>query len=103
AAVFSDKQSLHVSGTLLLPGGSQKGSLQKTVLQLGLADVDLEALSKAVPAVRAAGLEGNLGGKLEVQIEHADLDPAALKTLKASVRLQNAAVKMKDLGSPLEN
>ncbi len=99
----SAKQNIHITGTLLLPSATKKGFVEKVTLQTGLADLDLRELAKAVPVVRSAGLEGNLGGKLEAQCQHADLGPDILKGLKASVRLQNVALKLQSLQSPFEN
>lgn len=102
AAAFSAKQNLHVEGLVRLPSGPQKGYAEKVSFRTGLADWDLEALSKAVPAVRSAGLEGNLGGKLDAEIRRMDFDPQAMKELEAAVKLQNGALKLRDIKSPFE-
>jgi hypothetical protein len=103
AALFSAKQNVHLSGLLMLPQEGQKGSLEKFVFKTGLADWDLAQLSQALPSLEAVGLEGNLGGRLELQCDHMDLDAQFMKNLEASVKLQNGAVKLQSQKSPFEN
>ena len=102
-ALFSAKQNVHLSGLLKLPQSGQTGYLEKAIFQTGLADWDLAKLAKAFPAVKAAGLEGNMGGKFQLECKHMDLGTQSLKNLEASAKLLNGAVKLQSLDSPFEN
>ncbi len=101
-AFFSVKQNMRASGRLKLPQAGKKGFLEKVILQAGLADWDLVKLGQVFGAVKAAGLEGNLGGKIELRCDYADLEPRFLNNLQASVKFQNGAMKLRNLKSPFE-
>lgn len=103
AALFSAKQNVHMSGLLMPPQKGQRGFLKKFAFQTGLADWDLAQLSQALPFLKAMNLEGNMGGKFELQCDHMDLDGQFMKSLEASAKIQNGAVKLKSQKSPFEN
>lgn len=102
AAVAGDEQNARIHGLLQLPQKNQKGFFEKTTVQIGLADLDLETLAKAIPATRSLGLEGNLGGRLELHFDRVVLEPQAIQNLKASAQWKNGAIKPRSLPGPLE-
>ena len=102
ASYYSDQPNLRVKGILGPPFLGQKAHLEKITAECGLADLDLEKLSRVYVWVQAARLEGNLGGRLEAECQRMDTDEEAQKNMKATIHVRQGAVKMNALPSPFE-
>lgn len=103
AAVFGKAQNLSLEGSLTPPqGASSPGRLENFSLRLDLGTVDLDALSRAVPAVASTGLT-RVEGDLQAQIQRLELEPSRMAQAKARVTLQKGAVSLSQVALPLED
>lgn len=102
AAVFGDKPNMDLAGTLRLPQPGQVGALDKATLKVSLNDLKVSEMTQALPMLAQAGIREGLEGKLEIGIEHLDLNTDAAKNIKAAVRLTDGKVVLKQISSPID-
>lgn len=103
AAIFSSSQNAQFTGTLQLPLASRQGTLRNAVLLLTLDSLNLPEMEQSLPQLGTLPIrDGGLAGKLQINIDHAELNANALRSSKVAVRLADGKLALKSVQSPIE-
>jgi hypothetical protein len=103
-ALFSEKQNIHVRGSLQIPNPqNQPILLQNFRAESDFSLLNVPALQAALPSLKDLKLKQDLAGNLVVEIDKLKLDSQGIKDLTAHIRLMGGRLALEDIKSPLED
>lgn len=96
-AVFGDDRNLLVSGQAMVDAVKQTVSFSSVQTDFDLNKLKIDDLLKGVPQLEAAGLQGQLAGKIAVQVPSLTAGALGLGTMSATGKLSDGKISTKML------
>lgn len=102
AAVLAPKKNIGIEGSVRLDLAANEITILGLTASTELTDVILAKLPVAFPMIKDAPLPENVKGLINVKMDNLKAGPKGLGALNAVATLSDAALKLKEMASPVE-